>query len=330
MTDDIKKLFKDLKPESLSDYERSVSRESLKLFMKEHPAEAPFGVRASDYFRSRFSSVQATHFMRLHPVALSLILVLGAGVGTSYAAEGAVPGEPLYPVKIHVNESVQAALAVSDEAKIDWSIKQVNRRLDEAEKLAYRGELTDDKRADIEARIEKSSENFDTAVLSLADTPDPAVVASAAADFETSLSNRERAFEKIAASPLASKDSVTPIIKRLKNKVEKAQRVRAVAVRFTEDHDGKTAASAQVNTKTLTQLKAEPIEAEVVRMQATMSASVEATTTEDSHEESSAATHMEIQSASLSVPEVEIKAELNFRAAILEAQEKDSDDENDH
>lgn len=270
--------------------------------------------------------------MRLHPVALSLILVCGVGVGTSYAAEGAVPGEPLYPVKIHVNESVHAALAISDEAKVDWSIRQVNRRLDEAETLAYRGDLDAEKRAEIEARIEQSADAFDTAVLAIADTPDPVVVANVAADFETSLSNRERALEHIAASPLASNDSVSPLIKRVRDKVEKAQRVRAVAVRFSEK-DGRERARKLPNAPTV-EHGGDPAPVQAALMRATTA--VDESTTTDSVGIPAIETDMHMSASPASEIEIEqeeeaeeigtaIEATLDFRAAILRAQGKDRD-----
>ncbi len=314
---DIHKLFADAKRETLSEHERAASRESLKLFMKEHPAEAPFALRASDYFASRFSSIHAAHFMRLHPVALSVILILGVGVGTSYAAEGTVPGDTLYPVKIHVNESVQTALAVSDEAKIDWSIRQVHRRLDEAEKLAYRGALSEEKRSEIEARIEKSAARFDTAVLSIADTPDPAVVADAAADFEVALSEKERAFERIATSPSVSKDSVAPITKRLRAKVEKAQRVRAVAARFAEKEGHKRGVKVPTGAGVVGSV-AEQLPAQATLMEAVPTAG-EATT---------GAIEVEIASTSIEFEaEIEVERALDFRAAILEAQGEREDED---
>ena len=51
--------------------------------------------------------------MRLLRGALALVLC----GGTAYAAESALPGDILYPVKLHVDETVQGAFAVTDAEK---------------------------------------------------------------------------------------------------------------------------------------------------------------------------------------------------------------------
>jgi hypothetical protein len=63
-------------------------------------------------------------------VAGTLVIFLVSG--TSFAAEAALPGSPLYPVKVNVNEEVRAALALTPEAKADWDITRAERRLEEA------------------------------------------------------------------------------------------------------------------------------------------------------------------------------------------------------
>lgn len=66
-------------------------------------------------------------------------LVLGGllmGSSVSFAAENTVPGDVLFPVKIHVNEAVRGAAAVTQKAKAEWEIRLVERRLEEVEKLA--------------------------------------------------------------------------------------------------------------------------------------------------------------------------------------------------
>jgi len=47
----------------------------------------------------------------------------------------------LYPVKVYVNENVQGALAVSDEAKLSYHTDIAEVRLEEAEALASQGKL---------------------------------------------------------------------------------------------------------------------------------------------------------------------------------------------
>ena len=77
------------------------------------------------------------HFMP----ALIITFALLAGGGTSLAAQNAVPGEILYPIKIDVNEKIISALTVGDEAKATLQAKLAKERLEEAEDLAADGKL---------------------------------------------------------------------------------------------------------------------------------------------------------------------------------------------
>lgn len=87
-------------------------------------------------------------------VALSLVLVVLVGSGTAYAAQGALPGGALYPVKIYVNEAVAEVLAVSDEAKLSLHTSLAQERLEEAETLAAEGRLDATVTAQIETNFE--------------------------------------------------------------------------------------------------------------------------------------------------------------------------------
>lgn len=92
-------------------------------------------------------------------IAAFIALMLIVGGGTSYAAEGAVPGDFLYPVKIDVNENVEGALAMSDAADAELQAKLAEERLKEAEILAARGKLTASVANDINARVKAHYEN---------------------------------------------------------------------------------------------------------------------------------------------------------------------------
>jgi hypothetical protein len=74
------------------------------------------------------------------PAIILVILILGTG--TSIFAQNALPGNILYPVKIHVNENLESFLAVSPKAVAKVGINQAVRRLAEVDALLEKGELT--------------------------------------------------------------------------------------------------------------------------------------------------------------------------------------------
>jgi hypothetical protein len=86
-------------------------------------------------------------------MAAILIGLLCIGGGTSYAAEGSLPGDLLYPVKVNVNENIESALAVSNAAEARLQAKLVEERLVEAEELAARGTLDATASAELQSRI---------------------------------------------------------------------------------------------------------------------------------------------------------------------------------
>src|SRR3989344_4890930 len=89
-------------------------------------------------------------FMSYH-VRMSLaglLLFVLAGTGTVSAAQGALPGDLLYPVKVSINEKVEVALAPTTAAKAEVQVRLAERRVDEARELSVRGRL-DEKTAKI-------------------------------------------------------------------------------------------------------------------------------------------------------------------------------------
>lgn len=100
---------------------------------------------------------------RLVP-AIALVLIVALGTGTSLAAEGAVPGDLLYPVKIKINEPARNIVKLTPEARAHWEEEKINRRLKEAETLATREKLDEGTRSEIEALLDDHVKTFENAI----------------------------------------------------------------------------------------------------------------------------------------------------------------------
>jgi len=74
-------------------------------------------------------------------VPLFVVLVVFIGGGTTSAAQGALPGDLLYPVKVSINEKVEVALAPTPAAKAEVQVRLAERRVEEAQKLSSQGRL---------------------------------------------------------------------------------------------------------------------------------------------------------------------------------------------
>lgn len=70
-----------------------------------------------------------------------LLMFVLVGSGTASAAQGALPGDLLYPVKVSINEPIEVALAPNASAKAEVAVKLAERRLEEAQALAAKGAL---------------------------------------------------------------------------------------------------------------------------------------------------------------------------------------------
>lgn len=96
--------------------------------------------------------------------ALAVLVIIAVGAGTSLAAEGSLPGDLLYPVKVKINEPVREAVTVSPVRKAHWEEEKINRRLEEAEALAGQKRLNEKTREKLEVLLEDHLETFDNKI----------------------------------------------------------------------------------------------------------------------------------------------------------------------
>ena len=80
-------------------------------------------------------------FVRARALAAMAVLVVFVGSSTAYAAQGTLPGDLLYPVKIHITEPVEVALAKTPEARANVEAGLAKRRVAEAQQLEADGRL---------------------------------------------------------------------------------------------------------------------------------------------------------------------------------------------
>ncbi len=147
MSNNLKKFKKLAREVRLSASDKSAMRGELLRYMEMHPVRDGNSLRAlavSNVTRptkkeyrvmpSPFFSMQSFRKNRILPVFITLGLVMGGSV--SFAAEKTLPGDLLYPVKVHLNENVRGGMAITSKAKADWGVQLVVRRIREAEAFA--------------------------------------------------------------------------------------------------------------------------------------------------------------------------------------------------
>jgi len=111
---------------------RLTSAESSAMRARIFGKPSPVVVKRSPY-------VFMSYHLRMTMAGFLLFVI--AGTGTVSAAQGALPGDLLYPIKVSVNEKVEVALAPTPAAKAEVQVRLAERRVDEARELSARGRL---------------------------------------------------------------------------------------------------------------------------------------------------------------------------------------------
>lgn len=146
---DIEKILKPLQKVSLAAHEKQHIRDVLEEIVAFHPVRTSAPLVKSPLF----------NFAYLHPTpVIALMLILVITTSTAAAAEGALPGDPLYRIKININEEVRSAVAFSTETKADWALERAERRIDEAARLSVQNRLTPEVRDALDSKIESHVE----------------------------------------------------------------------------------------------------------------------------------------------------------------------------
>ncbi len=168
---------------------RTRIEKELKEYASFHAVKGPESgtVRVEDVGRSIeripqsgiLSFIQLSNW-NLKPMTALILIALLAGGTTSFAAERAVPGDALYGVKVEVNEEVKSFFAFGNDDEAELQARLMEERLEEAETLASRGELTSEAAADLGLRMKAH----------MGEAEDRSETAEVDGDFETAASVR--------------------------------------------------------------------------------------------------------------------------------------------
>lgn len=223
----------------MSTEEKSAVKQSVLNFIYQNPVRPDMSPRL-DYRSSLFLNKLSF----IPSMAILLIVTLLVGGGVAIGAEKALPGDPLYGIKVGFNEEVRGALAISSEAKADWEVKRAERRLEEAEHLASNGTLDTEVRAIIEANFKAHSERVRNRIADFENKEDFDAAVDVSSNFEVSL----RAHEKILAELLEQEtdDDLKVEIKPIKTKVGSEAKI---ARKSREDNEQKVSAKVRVDIK---------------------------------------------------------------------------------
>ncbi len=137
--------------------------------------------------------------IKLMPIyAVILVVALLGGGGVSAAAQGSLPGDTFYPVKVGFNEKVGAAFRVSEDSRANYEVRLMERRLEEAEEVAAKGDLDAEVKTQIEENFEAHADRVEDRIADFEAKEDFAPAADIALKFQTSLEAHEQILVKLA------------------------------------------------------------------------------------------------------------------------------------
>lgn len=134
MINEADKIIEEAKKIALSSEEKSFMKERILEHIQKTPVPSKW--YSSKVLQSWFV------FNPLYAIPIVLVLLVMAGGGTGIVAQKSLPGDALYPFKIHLNENIESMAAVTTEADAEVELMQATRRLEEVEDLKVQGNLS--------------------------------------------------------------------------------------------------------------------------------------------------------------------------------------------
>lgn len=163
-------LIEQLRSLRLSGAERSALRASLLVKVRGDDTMRPIRSPWAEFFAMR----------RFQATFLIVIIIIGYGSSAALAAEGALPGDVLYPVKMRVVEPLARLVAAqTPEAKADFETALLDRRLREAEALDDEETLDAPLRETVRENVRAQSARAEVAARRADGEPPPSALRSA-------------------------------------------------------------------------------------------------------------------------------------------------------
>ncbi|MDO8496170.1 MAG: hypothetical protein Q7S43_01815 [bacterium] len=238
--DNLEKFIKQAKDIHLSKNEKATIRQSVLNFISQNLVRSEAPARLSYGSNIFFFN----HFNLTKTMAILLIISLMVGGGVGLAAEQSLPGDSLYQVKIGMNEEVRGWLSVSEEVRANWEVERVQRRLEEAERMASRGSLNAESRAVIEANFEAQSERVRDRIAKFESKDNFNAAIGVSSNFEVALKAHERILAELLdeETDAVLKIEIKPIKIRVGSEASEAKKSR-------EENEDKVSAKVRVDIR---------------------------------------------------------------------------------
>lgn len=209
-------------------------------------------IQAMEHPQPVIHTASAHIFRRFFVPALSFVaVILIAGGGTSIAAEYALPGDPLYPIKVRFNEPLVGLLNAAPPLKAAWQVRVVERRLEEADKLALQGKLDQNTKAELAINFAESAGKAQQAITGLTSQGDAQEAVDVSARLEASLKGHAAILAKFDTEQNKASGSLeSKIAAALNQAVAARHNAESKVAAVSTDAETDTAAQGKIGVAT--------------------------------------------------------------------------------
>jgi len=154
--------------------------------------------------------------LRSVPAILSFVIIFG-GIGISFAAERALPGDILYPVKVGVNEEARGLVAISDEKKVKWLATVAERRIEETEMLVKENRFDSASKEKIEKNFGENTKKLEEKLRSIAEKNDSERAEEVSRNIEDALERHEEVLKELSEERSESREEINSVLGNVKS-----------------------------------------------------------------------------------------------------------------
>ncbi|MDO8649010.1 MAG: hypothetical protein Q7R81_04485 [Candidatus Peregrinibacteria bacterium] len=225
MTSLANNFFDKAKSTSLHSEEKQASLAQIQSFIEKHPVKKKKRTVKGDH-GSKLTEVFLSLFhIPTFSLGLATIVLLMTSTGfIASAAESAVPGDLLYPIKTGINETAIGLLYVTTEAKAEWNVRKLDRRLAEVRLILQRSPTSLGESEALLKYFEEEYTRVRSHVLLAKDRGETRIAAEESDDLELILSDHESALGNLH---FREKDTaLAPVLQRITTAKQSARTLR--------------------------------------------------------------------------------------------------------
>ncbi len=209
MNNEFKKIIKSAKGILLSTEEKQNIWKNVDFYVKENPVQKSHPQKSQ---QQRFLSIFSPYFIHSQrAVAFALVVVIAFGGGTTLLAQTALPNNALYSIKL-ATEDMRFWFVFSAQSKAYFDTARAGERLDEAKKLAVRGELDTTSKNIIQENFNKHVKSVQQQIARIEANNDLKMAIDVSKNLEESLKEHSASLAKVDRTQKAETASLKTVI----------------------------------------------------------------------------------------------------------------------